>query len=422
MLNIIYRTLTDIGSPLIRLYLDKRRRQGREDAARFHERLGQAVVARPMGKLVWCHAASVGEAASLLAVIAAVRAQNPALNVLVTTGTVTSARMLADRLPAGVIHQYIPVDRIPYVRGFLNHWQPDLAVWIESELWPNMLAEIKARNIPAVLLNGRMSENSFHNWRYVGGWARDILSTFSLCLAQTSGEVLRFSALGAKNVRSVGNLKYAAKQLPYDEGALAQLTQSIGNRPCWVAASTHPGEEEIVLATHRALLKNYPDLLTIIVPRHAVRGDEIAQLLAQANIETARRSAGAPITATTQIYLADTMGELGLFYRLCPIVVMGGSLQPVGGHNPIEPAQLDTAIIFGPHMKNFAEMAGEFMNVGAALRLQNTDDLAPTLQMLFADPAKKSRLAQAARLLADDKRLVLDRVMQELKPFLARVA
>lgn len=418
MLSLVYRFLTDIGSPVIGAYLRRRRVEGREDAERFAERLGQASCPRPEGYLVWCHAASVGEASSLLILIEKMRDIYPAINILVTTGTVTSARMLGGRLPSRVVHQYVPVDRMPYVQAFLDHWKPDFVLWIESELWPNMLAEIKKRFIPAVLLNARMSEKSFHGWYRVKGWAREILSTFSLCLAQTEDARARFVALGAKPARCFGNLKYAAKALPVDEKSLTELKQNMAGRFCWVMASTHRGEEEIAISTHQKLREKWPGLLTVIVPRHAVRGDEIARLLDTSALPYARRSKEDPISLRTEIYLADTMGELGLFYRLGSIVAMGGSFKPVGGHNPIEPAQLGCAIIFGPHMYNFTEVAREFINHQAAIPLQHDNELAFTVDRLLAAPDDRTQYAQSARVLADQKRYVLDQVLGALEPWL----
>jgi 3-deoxy-D-manno-octulosonic-acid transferase len=419
MLASLYRFLTDLGAPVIRLYLLKRRAEGREDARRFPERLGHASLERPDGQLVWCHAASVGEAVSLLTLIEKLRDTYPATHVLVTTGTVTSAQMLAGRLPEGVMHQYMPVDRMPYVNRFLNHWQPDLVIWIESELWPNMLSALRDRMIPAVLLNGRMSETSFRNWQKARGWAKDILEAFVLCLTQTEDERTRFAALGAEKVRCLGNIKYAAKPLPCDERALDEVKMATAGRPVWAIASTHSGEERMVAGVHKKLVAKWPNILTVIIPRHAVRGDEVARQLDAADVTFARRSKGETITAATQIYLADTMGELGLFYRLCPIVAMGGSFVAVGGHNPIEPAQLGAAVIFGPHMFNFAEMAREFMERGAALQVRDSDALAVALERWLGNEAERAGYAEAARALAEQKRHVMDLVLAELRPWLA---
>lgn len=418
MIAALYRFLTDFGAPAIHFYLRRRLASGREDAPRFQERLGVAAYERPEGHLIWCHAASVGEAASLLALIGYLRSHYARIPILITSGTVTSAKMLEGRLPDGVVHQYMPVDRLAYVRAFLNHWKPDLVLWVESELWPNMLAEIKARRIPAILLNGRMSDKSFRQWYRVKTWARDILGTFSLCLTQTEAERGRFVTLGAKPVRCIGNLKYAADPLPVDPDELDLMQRILGRRPVWVMASTHRGEEEFAIDAHRQLKQTYPDIVTIIAPRHAARGDEVALRLKESGLNFARRSARQGVAGTTDIYLADTMGELGLFYRLCPVVAMGGSFVPVGGHNPVEAAQLGAALLLGPHMFNFAEIVREFTNRRAALQLSHGNELAFSVGRLLGNPAERDSLARNAKNLASEKRHVLHDIMLELRPWL----
>lgn len=417
MLSFAYRLVTDLGAPFIGLYLLKRRAEGREDSARFPERFGIASHPRPEGRLVWCHAASVGEAASVLSLLDKLRALYPSTQFLVTTGTVTSARLMAARLPPAVMHQYMPVDRAPYAGRFLDHWKPDFALWIESELWPNMLNALRRRKIPAVLLNGRMSEKSFHRWYRYKGWARELLSTFSLCLTQTEDERGRFVALGARPVRCFGNLKFAADPLPADEQELARLRTLHAGRPLWLMASTHRGEEEMALEAHKRLREKWPNLLTIIVPRHAHRGQEVGRKIEDQGLTYARRSQQQPIGARTQIYLADTMGELGLFYRLAPFTALGGSFVPVGGHNPIEPAQLGCMVIFGPSMHNFSEIAREFVIQQAALQLPGGNELAYTIDRFLSSPAERGKYVQSAKLLADQKRHVLDQVTEALKPW-----
>lgn len=418
MIGFFYRSLTELGAPLIEAYLRRRIKAGKEDAARFAERLGEASQPRPPGFLIWCHAASVGEAASLLALIERLRERNPDTAIVVTTGTVTSAEMLQGRLPAGVIHQYIPVDRLPYVRRFLDFWRPDLVLWVESELWPNILEEVRRRKIPAVLLNARMSEKSFFQWYRVRGWAREILGTFDLCLTQTEAERGRFVTLGAKPVRCTGNLKYAARPLPCDALTLETMRQSIAGRESWLMASTHRGEEDFAAAVHKQLKQAKPNLLTTIVPRHAARGDEIATRLTSLGLKVARRSANDALAPETDIYLADTMGELGLFYRLAPIVVMGGSFVPVGGHNPVEPAQLGCAIVFGASMFNFADIAREFTLRHAAIQLQHPNELSFTINRLMTNPAERGLLELNARMLATDKQYVLADILKELDRWL----
>ena len=419
MLSFAYKVLTDLGAPAISLYLLKRRREGREDPVRFKERLGEAGRPRPEGRVIWCHAASVGEATSLMTLIEKLLVTHPKTHILVTTGTVTSARMLEGRLPPRVIHQYVPVDRAIYVKKFLDHWQPDFVLWIESELWPNMLAGLKLRLIPAILLNGRMSQKSFRQWYRVKGWAQEILSTFVLCMTQTEDERTRFVALGAKPVRCLGNLKYAANPLACDELQLLELKQVMAGRLVWVMASSHRGEETLATMVHEKLTEKWPQLLTIIVPRHASRGEEIAASLKASGRIFAQRSKKEALTAETEIYLCDTMGELGLFYRLSPIAAIGGSFVSVGGHNPIEAAQLGCAVVFGPYMHNFLEMAREFTRQQAAIQLQNANELAFTINRLLSDPNERTQFAIRGRGLADQKRHVLDQVLEVIEPWLS---
>ncbi len=325
MLMAFYKTLTAASAPLLETYLKRRERRGKEDPTRANERRGNPVKKRDAGPLVWLHAASVGEAQSLLALINKLLADDPDLHIMVTTGTVTSAKLMAARLPKGAFHQYIPVDHPQWVARFLDHWRPDLALWSESEFWPNMLAAVKQRGIPAALLNARMSEKSFKRWRFLRGAIKELLSAFSLCLAQNESEAARLTALGAQNVQISGNLKYAAAPLPCDEQKYAELEAVLGSRPRLLWASTHPGEEEIALQLHSALRKISAELLTIIVPRHPERGAEIAALAENLGMTAPRRSARALPRPQDGIYIADTLGELGLFYKLSPLCIMGGS-------------------------------------------------------------------------------------------------
>lgn len=415
-MTLLYRLATALAAPLIALYLLVRKASGKEDAARFQERLGFANSSRPQGRLVWCHAASVGEAMSVLSLLGLIRQKHPDWSILLTTGTVTSASIVKDRLPDGVIHHYMPVDRWPYVTRFLSHWKPDLALWVESELWPNMLAAMAERNIPAVLLNGRMSEKSYKRWRLIQRGAESMLRVFALGLTQTGAERNRYAALGLKNVHAIGNLKFAADPLPYDSELLAALKDTVGDRPVWLMASTHPGEEDIALRAHRALRRMHPDLLTIIVPRHPVRGEKIAELLAQEKVTFSRRALHEPPRKDTEIYLADTMGEMGLFYRLCRLCCLAGSFT-WGGHNPVEPALLNCAVVFGPKMDNFAIMADDMLAQGAAIQVCDEPELIEVLGKLLATPDEIEVLAGKALEWAKAKHQVLDNTLAMIEPF-----
>lgn len=416
----LYRGATTAAAPLIRRYVHARLRKGKEDRARLDERFGVASIARPQGPLVWLHAASVGESLSMLSVIDRLLSERRAPNVLITTGTVTSARIMAERLPPAVIHQYTPVDSLPWVRRFLDHWRPDLVLWVESELWPNFLMETSGRGIPMVLVNARMSPRSFRAWKRAPGAVRALLQRFDLCLAQAEEEGESLTALGAPDVECPGNLKYAAAPLPADANALARLTSETRDRKLWLAASTHPGEEEQVAAAHARIRRDLPDLLTIIVPRHAVRGPEIASALG-ADHRVALRSREDAIVPETDIYVADSMGELGLFYRLAEIVFVGGSLIPHGGQNPLEPARLECAIVHGPHMGNFLAIESELRAAGATSMVSGPDELAREVERLLGDDGlRKDRIAAAVDV-AGRKTQILDAVFASLAPFLDRL-
>ncbi len=412
MLPFFYRFLTDLGSPVLHLYLRRRLRLGKEDPARLSERFGISSTLRPEGALLWIHAASVGESVSALPLIQKLHERHPALQILLTTGTVTAARLMQHRLPPWVFHQYVPLDRAPYIQRFLDHWRPSVAFWLESELWPNTLAALKARKIPVVLINGSLSERSFRRWRCFSGWAKEILSAFSLCLVQSEADKIRFDALGAERSLYLGNLKYAAPLLPYDPQALDALQKQTTGRVLWLAASTHTGEEELALDAQQRLIAQRPEILLCLAPRHPVRGDAIAAAITKLGFVCARRSKGDPIRPETQIYLVDTMGELGLFYRLCPVSVLGGSFVPIGGHNLIEPAQLGTAILVGPYMQEYAEITAAFLAQGALVQLNKEDSLASAVLDLVSDSQKRTAQTTAAQRFAESKKTILDSVIK----------
>ena len=422
MIGAIYRVLTDLAGPALRLVLARRRARGKEDPVRLPERFGRPGRARPAGPLIWLHGASVGEAVSALPLIQRLLDDDPRRQVLVTTGTVTSARLLADRLPERAFHQFAPLDRAAWVRRFLDYWRPDVALWMESELWPTLVGETHRRGIPMVLVNGRMSPRSFAGWRWAPGLARRLLGGMALVLAQSEEDRARLQRLGARRAECLGNLKFAAPPLPADEVELERLRQAIGARPVWVAASTHPGEEAQIAAAHSALKLRHPDVLTLLVPRHATRGEKLATELAADGLIVARRAAGQPIEPATDIYLADTMGELGLFYRLAPIAFMGGSLVPHGGQNPLEPAQLDCAILHGPHVANFERIAQALDEAGASETVADGAALAAAVARLLETPALRERRAAAARQVAAGQHDVLDRYLAALAPYLDRLA
>ena len=358
----------------------------------------------------------------MLALIERLVRERPALHILVTTGTVTAARLLETRLPSRAWHQFAPVDLPRWITRFLDHWHPDLALWVESELWPNLVLETQARGVPMVLLNGRLSARSYVRWQWLPGLIRPVLGAFALCLAQDHKQAERLRSLGAGKIAVAGDLKAAADALPVDALQLENLRQQIGRRPVWLAASTHAGEEEIIADVHRELTLIRPDLLTIIVPRHPGRGDLIARMLTDRGLRPARRRHGEPITGWTDIYLADTMGELGLFYAVAGIAFVGGSLVAKGGHNPFEAARLDCAVLHGPDVGNCAGMAAELDAAGAAETVSNAGELAAAVSALLADPHLRAERAAAGRRVATAGVGVLDVVLARLVPWLDQLA
>ncbi|HEV8679942.1 MAG TPA: 3-deoxy-D-manno-octulosonic acid transferase [Stellaceae bacterium] len=417
-LPVIYRALTAAAAPLVVPYLDWRCRRGKEDGERLGERFGIAAAARPAAPLVWVHAASVGEANSVLALIERIIAERPGIEVLMTTGTVAAARLLQPRLPEHARLQFVPVDLPHAVARFLDFWQPDLAIWVESELWPNLVLATHRRGIPMLLANARLSARSLARWRLVPGLVRPVLGAFDLCLAQDEVQAERFRRLGAGPVASVGDLKSAAPPLAADPAALAALRQQVGSRPLWLAASTHAGEEEIVGAAHLRIARDYPGLLTVVAPRHPVRGPAIAALLRARGLRVVRRSEGGAIDNDADIYLADTLGELGLFFRLADIAFVGGSLVRKGGHNPFEAARLGCCVLHGPDMTNCAAMAAALDDGGGALTVGDAASLAAAVTRLLADPAERTRRAEAASRIAAASGGALDAVLDRFAPWL----
>jgi 3-deoxy-D-manno-octulosonic-acid transferase len=412
----LYRGLGWLLKPAIGGYLRLRLKSGKEDAGRLDERFGRPSAERSEGPLLWLHAASVGESRSGLPLLKRLLAERPWLRAVVTTGTLTSARLMTGELPARAVHQFLPLDLAAASAGFLDYWRPALVLWLESEFWPNILAEIGSRNIPAVLVNGRISPASFRRWRHFRFLSRALLGSFRLCLAQSARDAAYLRALGAPNVRYLGNLKEGAPPLSADVEELTRLDTLVGPRPRWVAASTHAGEEEIASKVHKRLKLRLPELLTIVVPRHPERGAELASRFRAEGIKAGLRSEKGVPGRETEFYIADTIGELGLWFRLADIAFIGGSLVARGGQNPLEPARLGCAILHGPHMGNFAEVIADLDQAGAAKRVEDGAGLGRALEELLNDHAARANLAEKARTFVADGETVLDEVTRAIAP------
>lgn len=418
-----YMGATTLIDRWVRRKVEKRAQIGKEDRGRLNERFGKPISKRPEGPLIWFHAASVGESLSILELLRQISDLYPNLNILVTTGTRSSAALMDKRMPKGTIHQYIPVDTKSAVNGFLNHWQPDLAIWTESEFWPRLMVKTHARKIPMLLINGRISEATAKNWKRAPGMAKGLLERFDLLLIQTKENAALFQKIGAPKERVVttGSLKEGAVSLPHDPEMRKALISQIGSRAVWFAGSTHEGEEEIVAAAHRIARKKRPELLLILAPRHPERADEIAAGLKQDGFRVARRSHQDPIDSQVEVYLADTLGEMGLWYRVASVSFVGGSLVTVGGHNPFEPAALGSAILHGPHVSNFEDIYQRLFDGEAAICVRSEDELANAVDE-YLNPEAAAKLASNAWSVSSDGAGVTEAVLELIDPYLKRAA
>lgn len=415
---IAYRLLTRLVEPLAPRILDARVKNGKEDPARVDERLGHAGLPRPEGPLVWLHGVSVGESLSLLPLVERFVQDRPDLTVLITSGTLTSARVLADRLPPGVIHQFAPVDGPGAVARFLDHWRPDLGVFVESELWPNLVLGARDRGVKLALVSARITEKTAGGWARVPGSAREMLSAFQLVMPQDEVSAERLERLGARLNGHV-NLKLAGGPLPHDAAEFSRLSAAIGDRPVVVAVSTHPGEEIAIVRALDALAER---LCLILVPRHPERGPEVSAALNRHGYRFAIRSRGESLGPETDIYLADTLGETGLFLRLADVVVMGGSFAPalglavVGGHNPLEPARLGKPAVSGPDVVNWKSVSDDLVAAGGLAIVSEPGDLPEVVGPLLADPEAAKAMGQRARRAAQDAGAGLDHLWTALAP------
>lgn len=414
----IYNTMITILYPLvIKRYVNKRKQNGKEDINRFNERIGRPTLQRPEGKLFWLHGASVGESVSMLPLINKILETYPDAHVMVTTGTVTSADVMQKRLPERAFHQFIPIDNPIFTTRFVKYWHPDVALWFESEFWPAVLSSIKRKNIPLILINGRISNKTFKRWQQFDFICKELLDCFTICLGQSEEDAYRLRVLGAKETACLGNLKYAGLPLPIDDKIKKDLIKQIANRPLWLASSTHDDEEIRLAKVHKRMKEKFADLLTIIAPRHPNRGEEIAQEINKLELSTALRSKQEKLTPKTDIYIADTIGEMGVWYDVAKIVFIGGSLIPHGGQNFIEPSRVRDAVIVGPHMHNFSDAMSRAKKADAIMQVSDTLELQEMLTQLLENETLLEAKCSLAYNWATSETKVLDGIMDKIKVY-----
>ncbi|MEE2694683.1 MAG: 3-deoxy-D-manno-octulosonic acid transferase [Pseudomonadota bacterium] len=406
----LYAAATVLALPLVRLIMWRRLKQGKEDGQRLGERFGLASAPRPIGPIIWVHAASVGETVSVMPLVGRLLADFPLASVLITTVTRSSAEMLEKDLSDRLLHQFVPIDRPGEINSFLDYWNPDAAIWIESELWPNLLTAAQGRGVPSVLVQGRISEKSFRRWWFLRALVRPLLAGFSRVLVQTAGDADRFRTLGALEPVVTGTLKYSSPPLKINKIKLAQINSRLENRSCWVAASVHPGEFSMLCEAHAVLRERFPNLLTIIVPRHPIAGASIEKTLLDSGILVAVRSREEEITEETEIYIGDSFGELGIFYDICPIAFIGGSLIPHGGQNPLEAIRLGCVAVVGPHMFNFSQIVSDLASGGALVSVGSGVSLAHEISKFLESPEILRELFSKQKAVVSARDSVLDDV------------
>lgn len=418
----LYQGLSTLALPFAARFAVNKLRAAGVSIDRAHERLGHGTAERRAGPLIWFHAASVGEAKSVLPLLHHIATHQPETVFVLTSGTATSAQAVAHRLPERAVHQFSPLDGAGPLKRFLRHWRPDLCVLVESELWPTLLDSCARADIPIALLNARLSDKSAQGWKRFPGTAAYVLRGIKMAQCQDIRSRNHLRDMGLSMAQHSANLKSIVPPSHIDARARDTCLSQLQGRPIWVAASTHPGEEEHILTAHARLLTDHPNLCLILVPRHPERGNAVATLIQNAGLSLAQRSTGGTLDNGQQVYLADTMGETDLWYALSPIVFLGGSFSDAGGHTPFEPAAAHSAILHGPHYANFAEIYAAFLLQEASVEVKDATALATEVHDLLTHPSRAAQLAARARPLAQDGPEILTRLSEQLFSLLANAS
>ncbi len=412
----LYKGIYRMILPLIKLYCFIK---GKKESLEKH---GFSLHEKPKNKkVIWFHGASVGESLCGMAMLKVVAKKYPDAFFVFTTCTEMSGQILREKLPKNAYYQPVPWDYAPYVQRFLNHWKPSIAFFIEADYWPNLILKTADQKIPLVLLNGRISQRSFKRWKIFSSLFKKMISSFSYIFPQTQEDLKRFQQFGGHDIKYVGNLKYSSSPLAYDSTQLKILETAIKDRPFWCAASTREGEETAAMNTHIALQKTFKNILTIVIPRHPHRAEKVVNDFEATGLKVARRSKNDPIQKDTDIYIADTIGEMGLFYALSPIVFVGGSLVPIGGHNPLEPAHLKCAILAGPHTFNNKQIFQELKENNAIKTIHNAEEMTKVVNRLLKNDVERNTLTKNAYTLVTEHTKTVDKILKELTPLLKKV-
>ncbi|MFV0256194.1 3-deoxy-D-manno-octulosonic acid transferase [Candidatus Liberibacter solanacearum] len=389
----IYRWGGILLMPFLSFYLHFQKLFDKEKASIGIEKLGYPSSFRPMGPLIWFHAVSVGETIALIGLIRAIRNRN--INILLTTRTLTSARVARKYLGQEVIHQYAPFDIQPVLLRFLKYWHPDYSILSESEIWPLTVFELSKKRIPQIIVNARMSGRSFRNWRILPYFSKKIFSQFSLVVVQSESDFIHYKELGTKKLVVSGNLKVDIVPLPCDDKLLSVYQKEIAGRCTWAAISTFEGEEDAAVYVHN-LIRSRQDILTILVPRHPERCNAIERRLVSKGLKVARHTRRDALSADVDIFLGDTIGEMGLYLRMTEIAFVGRSLFSNGGQNPLEPAMLGCAILSGPNVENFRNIYQKMVSSGAVRIIEDVEKLASMVHSLLSDPTMRDEMINTA--------------------------